>query len=464
MKNLLPRNGILYLFVFVIALFSCSPGEDGINGVDGINGTNGINGINGVNGSDIITNTVTIESGSDCVNGGNKIELGVDINGNDILDSNEITKSVTICNGVDSSEIVVSVEEIVSGAECGNGGNKISFGLDINRNTVLDLEEITSSVLVCNGVVQPSNTHAYSGIVLSSQEDVNSIATSGIRFVHASLEIYNQPGAFENYITDLSPLDNLEYIDILEISIYYPGDYTNVKLKDINFKGLKKANYIWIDGANTTLNLGFDNLESVGELAINTSGGEIGNLGFSNVIELGSLYVIIDKIQQLDLTTVFGKITEIESLNLGSETEVFNLKGMLTNLETVENLNIASHNYFNYFSNNNTLIPDISNFSFNGLGNLKSIEYLYLGYTSISSMGQLGFLNNLNVDNNLSKLVLSENPYLTDYCLIADHINLNTEYHISESFSYVNWMSEALKNLLYTPTLEQILDSNTCKK
>jgi len=99
-------------------------GEPGQNGADGQNGSDGQNGADGQNGSD----------GQDGLNG----QDGADgQNGADGQD------------GADGYSTLLLTEDITDKEICGNGGVKISTGLDTNRDGVLDTNEISNTQNIC---------------------------------------------------------------------------------------------------------------------------------------------------------------------------------------------------------------------------------------------------------------------------------------------------------------------------
>ena len=118
-------------------------------GCEGKSGEIGETGANGLNSLVNITNQLPDEN---CENGGIKIDVGIDNNVNGTLDSNEILNTSYVCNGVDGSTSLTSVTTEPAGNNCEKGGVKIDSGVDINGNGTLDLDEITATAFVCNGV------------------------------------------------------------------------------------------------------------------------------------------------------------------------------------------------------------------------------------------------------------------------------------------------------------------------
>ena len=73
-------------------------GATGTNGVNGTNGTNGSTGINGTNGlSTLITITQEPAGTVNCLLGGTKISSGLDVNNNSTLENNEVSSTSYIC-------------------------------------------------------------------------------------------------------------------------------------------------------------------------------------------------------------------------------------------------------------------------------------------------------------------------------------------------------------------------------
>ncbi|QBF81450.1 alkaline phosphatase [Shewanella maritima] len=71
------------------------------DGDDGVNGTNGSNGENGKDGYNTVISTTDIAKGSEqCVFGGQMIQAGLDVNRNGVLDADEVDTSLTVyqCN------------------------------------------------------------------------------------------------------------------------------------------------------------------------------------------------------------------------------------------------------------------------------------------------------------------------------------------------------------------------------
>ena len=130
------------------------------NGIDGTDGADGTNGADG--NTTLITQTPLSVGSSLCSNGGIEIHTGLDSNRNNILDSSEITGNYPICNGTDGTDgtdgvdghtaLIANNPISIGDSNCPNGGVEILFGLDMDRDNILDANETTSTRYICNGV------------------------------------------------------------------------------------------------------------------------------------------------------------------------------------------------------------------------------------------------------------------------------------------------------------------------
>ncbi len=105
-------------------------------------------------GKNSLTELNTEPVGENCSSGGFKISSGIDINDNNILDIDEIQYEEYICNGnngTNGSNSMINVIPEPSGSYCEFGGIKVESGLDENFNGLLDENEITTINYVCNG-------------------------------------------------------------------------------------------------------------------------------------------------------------------------------------------------------------------------------------------------------------------------------------------------------------------------
>lgn len=100
-------------------------------------------------GANSITTSEAIQVGdATCPNGGYNILTGTDVNKNGVLDTDEINTTAVMCNGTNT---LVDASDIGDGAGCSDGGVKVDTGTDTNGNSVLDANEVESTSYVCNG-------------------------------------------------------------------------------------------------------------------------------------------------------------------------------------------------------------------------------------------------------------------------------------------------------------------------
>ena len=135
----------IFGLVFSVVITGCSGGEDSSKGASGETGTVGVSSL---------VRVIEEPTGTHCAGGGQKIITGSDVNKNTVLDEEEIASTQYICNpnnGEDGTQALVSTSTESSGLNCVNGGTRIDVGLDDNNNTVLDVDEIDTTNYICNG-------------------------------------------------------------------------------------------------------------------------------------------------------------------------------------------------------------------------------------------------------------------------------------------------------------------------
>lgn len=162
----------LAAIVFAFGVIACGgpPGPAGSNGAagkDGVDGTNGSNGENGDNGEDGRSALLDLDEeapGTNCPLGGTRVRAGIDANGNGVLDEAEVTTTSYVCAGADGasgengsagSDAVVRTDVEEPGANCEDGGIRISSGTDENGNGTLDDPEVTATEYLCEHAPPP---------------------------------------------------------------------------------------------------------------------------------------------------------------------------------------------------------------------------------------------------------------------------------------------------------------------
>lgn len=101
-----------------------------------------------------LTNSVLELAGANCANGGTKMTFGFDDNGNNTLDPTELDGNpVYICNQVIlvAGKTSLTVQSAATPAQCTFGGYVYRTGLDDNYDTTLSAGEVDSTAVVCNG-------------------------------------------------------------------------------------------------------------------------------------------------------------------------------------------------------------------------------------------------------------------------------------------------------------------------
>lgn len=112
------------------------------------------NGADGPDGLDSLASVTTEAAGANCANGGLRIDLGVDDDASATLEASEIDATRYVCDGAVGPAGVNSLVSVVveaAGANCANGGQRITYGLDADGNDVLDAGEVTATRFACNG-------------------------------------------------------------------------------------------------------------------------------------------------------------------------------------------------------------------------------------------------------------------------------------------------------------------------
>ncbi len=132
----------------------------------------------------------TENPGINCENGGTKIDAGIDKNSNEVLESNEVTTTNYVCNAIDGKTSLVNVIDETPGANCENGGVKITSGIDTNGNGTLEASEIQVTRYVCDGVAGIISEE----IQITLEASANSLSSTPVfSFVSTTFDIRNYP-------------------------------------------------------------------------------------------------------------------------------------------------------------------------------------------------------------------------------------------------------------------------------
>lgn len=164
---------------------------DGLQGADGPPGSAGATGPpgaagevgpTGADGYGSLISLVDEPVGANCPAGGKILRYGIDENRDGNLSSNEVDGSDVICHGLRGIQgdtgpagvqgdagptglttLMQTLAE-AAGENCVAGGTKIRQGVDANRNGILELDEVSTSAFLCNGIAGPSGSTGPQGI------------------------------------------------------------------------------------------------------------------------------------------------------------------------------------------------------------------------------------------------------------------------------------------------------------
>ena len=167
-------------------------GPTGPTGETGATGPTGPTGETGATGYTALVQLLPEPTGANCEAGGQLIRTGVDLNRSGTLDLGEYTSSQYLCHGEvgasgpagpagldgangptgptgpqgpkgdDGIQGLVGLTSVLqilaegAGTNCPTGGKLLRHGIDANRNTLLDSDEVQSSQYLCNGEVGPT--------------------------------------------------------------------------------------------------------------------------------------------------------------------------------------------------------------------------------------------------------------------------------------------------------------------
>lgn len=243
------RNYFIVFFSFCALLCSCKKGTTGKRGEDGTDGTNGKNSLidfvpepvgdncanggykvlsgidqngngtldagevqvtkylcNGTNGSgtggrNSLISFVTEPAGANCAKGGYKVTSGLDLNGNNVLDAAEVQSTAYICSGNDGLNTLTAVVAEAAGANCANGGFKVTSGLDVNRNNILDNGEVQATKYVCNGAGGTPGTNGFNSLVDVVPEPIGANCAGGGNRINYGLDLNRDNVLNSNEVT-----------------------------------------------------------------------------------------------------------------------------------------------------------------------------------------------------------------------------------------------------------------------
>ncbi|MFP2958891.1 hypothetical protein ACLEPN_13865 [Myxococcus sp. 1LA] len=87
-------------------------------------------------------------AGENCPLGGRAFLAGLDLNDNGVLDDTEVTSTEYVCT-TPTPGVLVHIQDVFPGVHCPHGGHVSRAGQDTNGNDVLDDDEVTREVYGC---------------------------------------------------------------------------------------------------------------------------------------------------------------------------------------------------------------------------------------------------------------------------------------------------------------------------
>ncbi|UXH79388.1 WD40/YVTN/BNR-like repeat-containing protein [Roseateles amylovorans] len=153
---------------------------------NGAAGANGANGSSGAPGAATLVRLRAEPAGSHCTQGGSQVLGGLDLDRDGVLADAEVTTTAYVCNGAPGatgatgatgavgsaghdSLIALAVE--AAGANCTYGGQRVSSGIDLNGNQVLEAGEVTATAYLCSAA--PADTRWVEVTGAAAQGEVN---------------------------------------------------------------------------------------------------------------------------------------------------------------------------------------------------------------------------------------------------------------------------------------------------
>ena len=197
---------------------------------------------NGINGNNSLAALVPEPAGPNCATGGYKVNTGIDLNNNSILDPNEVINSQYICNGLNGSNSLVSLVAEKPGPNCPSGGYKVNSGTDINKNGSLDESEIQSTNYICNG------NNGLNYLISVKAELAGSNCIYGGYSFNTGIDI-NKNGVLDvSEITGTVYICNTSSINEVRIPLDFSANTTSVEgVSGPALPNFNKANYIGLD-------------------------------------------------------------------------------------------------------------------------------------------------------------------------------------------------------------------------
>lgn len=99
---------------------------------------------------DTLMDTTAEPPGENCPEGGILLSFGPDENRDGLLAPDEVTQREYICNGYNPGVPLAEQTDEPPGDNCAYGGTRLDIGNDVDQDGVLDLEEISETIYLCD--------------------------------------------------------------------------------------------------------------------------------------------------------------------------------------------------------------------------------------------------------------------------------------------------------------------------
>jgi hypothetical protein len=99
---------------------------------------------------DTLMDTTAEPPGENCPEGGILLSFGPDENRDGLLEPDEVTQREYICNGYNPGVPLAEQTDEPPGDNCAYGGTRLDIGNDVDQDGVLDPEEISETIYLCD--------------------------------------------------------------------------------------------------------------------------------------------------------------------------------------------------------------------------------------------------------------------------------------------------------------------------
>ncbi len=114
------------------------------------NGQSGSTGLSGPMGTVSVVRVDVEPAGTNCRAGGRMVRSGVDSDGDGQLGAAEVQQTAYVCDGAAGEQSLVSQVPEPVGVNCAFGGVLLRTGLDLDRDGLLDANEVTATNYLCD--------------------------------------------------------------------------------------------------------------------------------------------------------------------------------------------------------------------------------------------------------------------------------------------------------------------------